>query len=52
MLLGTKERILTIRLLEKVRENPAYADLLGIEVTQEASCLHRKTDSESAGILA
>lgn len=35
MLLSTKERILTIRLLEKIKENPAYAESIGIEVKQE-----------------
>ena len=28
-----KERILMIRLMEKLEKNPAYATLLGIEVT-------------------
>ena len=29
--MGVKERILTIRLLEKLREHPAYAGTFGIE---------------------
>ena len=35
MLLSTKERILTIRLLEKIKENPAYAESIGIEAKQK-----------------
>lgn len=36
MLLSTKERILTIRLLEKIKENPAYAESIGIAVQKES----------------
>ena len=34
MLLGTRERILVIRLLDKVAGNPNYAKVLGIECVQ------------------
>ena len=34
MLLSIRERILTIRLLEKVSKHPVYAKSLGIEVGQ------------------
>lgn len=33
--MGVKARILTIRLLEKIRQNPAYAEKLGIEERSE-----------------
>ena len=32
--MSARERILAIRLMEKLRKNPAYAQALGIEVTQ------------------
>jgi len=31
---GTRERILIIRLIEKVRANPGYAERLGITVVE------------------
>ena len=31
--MSVKERILTIRLMEKLREHPAYAKALGIETS-------------------
>ena len=31
----TRERILTIRLLEKYYEHPAYAKMIGLEVSRE-----------------
>ena len=35
MRLGTKERILAIRLLEKLQQDPAYAEMIGVSVSQE-----------------
>ncbi len=35
MRMGAKERILSIRLLEKLKEKPAYADALGVEAAQK-----------------
>lgn len=35
--MGTRERVLTIRLLERLAEHPAYADILGIEVAMGPS---------------
>lgn len=32
--MSTQERILTIRLLEKINESPEYRDILGLEVTE------------------
>ena len=36
--MSTKERIRTIRLLEKVARNPVYAEVLGIEAVTDAVC--------------
>jgi len=33
--MGTRQRILTIRLMEKVRNNPEYAKQIGIEVLEK-----------------
>lgn len=33
--MGTRQRILTIRLMEKVRNNPGIAKQLGIEVLEK-----------------
>ena len=33
MIMGVRERILTIRLTEKLQAHPAYAKALGIEIT-------------------
>jgi len=44
MLLRTRERILTIRLLEKIKECPAYAKALGIEVKKEKQLSQGRTD--------
>ena len=46
MLLNVRERILTIRLMEKVNANPAYADAFGI-VARHAEP-ERQTASNSA----
>jgi hypothetical protein len=35
MRMGAKERILSIRLLEKLKEKPAYAETLGVEAAQK-----------------
>lgn len=32
--MGVRERILTIRLMEKLRAHPGYAKTLGIEIAQ------------------
>ena len=50
MLLSTRERILTIRLLEKVKEYPAYAKALGIEVEKEKRISQSETNSQFAGV--
>ena len=38
--MSVKERIMTIRLMEKLQENPAYAKVLGVEI-----CVDRKPDA-------
>ena len=42
--MSTKERILTIRLMEKLREHPAYAGIFGIEamLTKPKKAANRK----------
>ena len=42
------ERILTIRLMEKVNANPAYADAFGIVVVNGHAESERQTASNSA----
>ena len=42
--MGAKERIIAIRLMEKVKMNPAAAEKLGIEVIQ-----YRKMEGEAYG---
>lgn len=37
MLVGVRERILTIRVIEKIQEDPAYAERLGIKALWENS---------------
>ena len=49
--LSTRERILTIRLLEKLGKHPAYAQVLGITVKKEKLYPQAVTDSQSAGKL-
>ena len=49
MLLRTRERILTIRLLEKVKEHPAYAKALGIEAVKEKLLSPAETNSQATG---
>jgi hypothetical protein len=48
MLLSTRERILTIRLLEKVKKYPQLANALGLEAMKEK--LLPLTNSQFAGI--
>jgi len=48
MQLSVRERILAIRLMEKLNANPAYAEAFGI-VAQNGSAEHkRQTASDSA----
>ena len=49
ILLSIRERILTIRLLEKVKEDPGYAKTLGIEVVKEKLRSDHLRNSQSAG---
>ena len=49
ILLSTRERILAIRLLEKVKGNPAYANALGMEVVKEKLHSDGRINSECAG---
>ena len=35
--MSTKERIMTIRLLDKIAKQPVYAGILGIEVALESA---------------
>ena len=46
MYLSAKERILTIRLMEKLSANPAYAEALGIAVKHVPVDPGRQTASE------
>ena len=39
-----RERILMIRLMEKLEKHPTYAMLLGIEATEKAVDQNRKND--------
>lgn len=45
--MSTKERIRTIRLLEKVARNPAYAEVLGIEAVTVNGCPAQRSHSGS-----
>lgn len=47
VLLSVKERILTIRLLEHIAKQPAFADVLGVTVIQNPICPAGKTDTET-----
>ncbi len=49
MLLSTRERILTIRLLEKVKKHPTCANALGLEAVKEKPLTPSKTDFQEAG---
>ncbi len=46
--MSAKERILTIRLMEKVSARPAYAQALGIVVLKGPAENNRQTDPRSA----
>jgi len=48
MTVGVRERILTIRLMEKVSANPVYAEAFGIVVLNGPAEPKRKTVSNSA----
>ena len=48
MTVRVRERILTIRLMEKVSANPAYADAFGIVVRNGLAEPERQTASDSA----
>ena len=48
MPVSVRERILTIRLMEKVNANPAYAKAFGIVVANGQSEPNRQTASNSA----
>lgn len=39
--MSAKERIMTIRLMEKLQTHPAYAKVLGVEI-----CVDRKPDAD------
>ena len=39
--MSAKERVMTIRLMEKLQANPAYAKVLGIEI-----CVDRQPDAD------
>ena len=49
VLLSTRERILTIRLLEKVTRDPVYAEALGIEDVNAEVLSDLLTNSECMG---
>lgn len=44
--MSTKERILAIRLMEKIRSNPAYAKTLGVEAVETVIALDHKRNLE------
>lgn len=44
--MSTRERILTIRLMEKVSSNPAYAKALGVEVLEMITASDHRLDAE------
>ena len=44
MCLHARERILMIRLMEKLEKHPAYAKLLGVEAADLEDNQNRKTD--------
>ena len=46
--MSVRERILTIRLMEKANANPAYAEAFGIVVADGQVKLERQTASNSA----
>ena len=48
MQMNVRERILTIRLMEKVNKKPAYAEAFGIVVVNGTADFQRQTASNSA----
>lgn len=46
MRMSTRERILTIRLIEKLQGNPGYARKLGIEVVNKLPAARREKNGE------
>ena len=50
MCLGVKEKILIIRLMEKLGKHPAYAKSLGIEATGAAK--NPNTESDPKGLTS
>ena len=42
--MSTRERILTIRLMEKASRQPAFAALLGIDCITDLSCQEEKEE--------
>ena len=49
MTVSVRQRILTIRLMEKVNAHPAYAEALGLVVQNPRPEHPRQTPSDSAG---
>ena len=49
MSVGVRERILTIRLMEKVKAKSAYAEAFGIVLVNSRAAPKRQTASNSAG---
>ena len=48
MRLSTRERIVMIRLMEKLEKHPAYATLLGVEAISAAN--NQNTESDTKGL--
>ena len=48
MPLGVRERILSIRLMEKITANPAVAEKLGIVVVNEIQAVQERISNEKA----
>ena len=44
--MSVRERILMLRLMEKLQKHPAYATLLGVEAPGVANHPNKKTDPE------
>ena len=49
MRLNVRERILTIRLMERISANPSYAKVLGLVVEDGSGETNKETVSSSAG---
>ena len=50
MCLTARERILMIRLMEKLEKHPTYAKLLGIEATEKA--VNQNMESDPKGLTS